>query len=107
MTEKEKEDLRGKLQETIAKVSDRRTKSNYSASIIAAYLAIAAVTGSIVLWMGDARIDQGTRKLSDEQISMKLEIKQNKEANVRVESKIDRMVQGVDELKVLIIRSIK
>jgi len=80
------------------RVEDQKTIVRLTS--ISAYVALAAFAGAIVLWLGDARIDQGTRALSDKQIKQDVRIdnleKTNRENAIwkkRIEDKLDRILE--------------
>lgn len=69
---------------------------------ISTYVALAAFAGAIVLWIGDARIDQGTRPLSDKQIeqgvridNLEVSMKNTDHRLERIEDKIDQMMEAL------------
>ena len=65
---------------------------------IGSYVGLAALAGAVVLWIGDSRIDQGTRRISDGQISMKVKIQMNSERIISTDSKLDKINEKLDKL---------
>jgi hypothetical protein len=66
-----KEEIQAIVSSAVSEMGDRRSDDNKETTrltAIVAYLTIASFTGAIVLWVGDARIDQKTRAFSDRQI---------------------------------------
>jgi len=103
MTERELRDI---LSSVVSETNDRRVASNTEKiSAIAAYVALATFAGGVVLWLGDARIDQGTRRISDRQIGIGIEIDQIKEHNKITDERLIRIVDGIDSVKELLLKS--
>ena len=95
-------ELRDIIQEALA-AKDCRMEANtkqVQLQAIAAYVALAAVAGGIVLWMADSRIDQGTRRLSDKQIRLESDVTSNRDLINRFEIKVDK---GFEEIKAMIV----
>jgi uncharacterized membrane-anchored protein YhcB (DUF1043 family) len=102
------EELRRVLQDIVAD-KDRRAEDRIEESkrkkvetqfvAIAAYTALIALVGGIILWAGDARTGQLLKPLSDEQIAMKGEIKSQKENTDELKT---TMKEGFSEIKALL-----
>ena len=66
-----KEEIQGIVSQALSEMGNRREadqKEYTKLSGIVAYLAIASFAGGIVLFIGDARIDQKTRAFANQQI---------------------------------------
>ena len=102
------EELRRVLQDIVAD-KDRRAEDRIEESkrkkvetqfvAIAAYTALIALVGGIILWAGDARTGQLLKPISDEQIAMKGEIKAQKE---NADELKETMKEGFAEIKALL-----
>jgi len=100
-------ELREAIQGMLNETSGRRAEDQQQLlklTSISAFVGLAAFVGAIVLWIGDARIAEGIKPISDKQIGIDADLKNMKELVNNTDRRLDRMEKGIDDIKDVLIK---
>jgi hypothetical protein len=98
-----REAIQGLLGETAGRRAEDQSKT-IGLLAITAYVGLASFVGAIVLWIGDARIAEGIKPISDKQINIDANLDNMKDLIKNTDRRLDRMEKGIDAIRDVLIK---